>query len=374
MYVCGRGTDTFGTILPSVFDLYVQNPNLIAKFFVIARSENSKNEVLKKILEIQTFFKKQFPVEVILKSSVVDREFLTSKDIHCAIVATPDSTHFSITKLLLESGIHCLVVKPLTPDLKSSKTLAELARLNKLLGMVEFHKRFDHANLKIKDIVQQGLLGSLDHIIVKYSQRRSVPTIHFKEWAHETNIFQYLGVHYVDLIHFFTNATIQRVSSVASGTSLNSRGINTPDSIITHICWVKQDGQLFKSVHFTSWIDPLSSPAMSNQRIEIVGDKGRINSDQMNRGLSVNSEDRGFEYINPYFNQLYQSIPGQGPRCIGYGPDSVKTFLLSCSDLLNAKMAFENIPSDLPTFEHTLISSFAIEASNKSLALNGEWV
>ena len=89
-------------------------------------------------------------------------------------------------------------------------------------GLVEFHKRLDHANLKIKDSIDSGLIGDLLYVHVEYSQRRSIPSEIFSKWVEGTNIFQYLGVHYVDIIYFVTGYLPKRL--VATGQKKPSKG------------------------------------------------------------------------------------------------------------------------------------------------------
>ena len=88
------------------------------------------------------------------------------------------------------------------PTLKEAKKLIALAEKRSLHAAVEFHKRYDKANLMLKDRLQSKKLGDPLYFWVEYSQRKSIPTEIFKEWAHKTSILQYLGIHYIDLLRF----------------------------------------------------------------------------------------------------------------------------------------------------------------------------
>ena len=44
--------------------------------------------------------------------------------------------------------------------------------------------------------------------------------------------------------------------------------------------WERKDGGLFVSTHITNWIDPDETSAMSDQKINVVGTKGRFQADQ----------------------------------------------------------------------------------------------
>src|SRR5215210_4462992 len=52
---------------------------------------------------------------------------LNDPTVQVVAVATPASTHFEITRAVLESGRHALVEKPLAPTVDEARTLVELA-------------------------------------------------------------------------------------------------------------------------------------------------------------------------------------------------------------------------------------------------------
>ena len=80
-------------------------------------------------------------------------------------------------------------------------------------------------------------LGELLNIHVEYSQQKDMPMKIFKSWINNTNIFQYLGVHYVDIISYVTNAKPIRVSAIGQKNFLKNEGINTFDAIQVIIEW-----------------------------------------------------------------------------------------------------------------------------------------
>ena len=97
-----------------------------------------------------------------------------------------------------------------------------------MYGAVEFHKRYDESNLYAKKVIREGKLGDLLYVTVDYSQRVVMPTEIFRSWAHRTNVFRYLAVHYVDLIYFMTGYLPARLTASAARRKLVSMGIDTP--------------------------------------------------------------------------------------------------------------------------------------------------
>ncbi len=164
--------------------------------------------------------------------------------------------------------------------------------------------------------------------IVEYSQRITIPTVVFKGWVEQTNIFQYLGCHYVDLFYFLTGLQPIAVMAVGTRGALWRRGIKTFDSVHTHILWAEPGAaaHTFTTQLVISWIDPTTTSALSDQRIKIIGEKGRIELDQKNRGIELVTEESAVQHPNPYFAEFLRGDAG-ALEFSGYGYKSIACFL-----------------------------------------------
>lgn len=374
MYVTGRRGRGVGTILSALAQ--TSKTVDIEEVTVLARGTDNKKDVLKTIEKIN----KTLKTALVVRCESMDVEtkafpaFLKANHYDCAIICLPDHLHFKAAKRVLERGIHCLVVKPLTPTLATAKELIALQSRRNLYAAVEFHKRFDEANLYVKRMLDEKTLGPILFFSVDYSQRISIPLTAFRSWADKTNIFQYLGVHYVDLIYFLTGHLPCRAMAVGTKKVLIAKGLNTYDSVHAIIEWKnpqrKQD--VFVSQFNTSWIDPETSTALSDQRYKIVGMNGRIECDQKNRGIEVVHESLGVSHINPYFSEyLYDPDGQQGFR--GYGYTSINLFIKDVKNLLDDKVKVRELEANRPTFRHSLVSTAVIEAVNGSLKDHSVW-
>jgi predicted dehydrogenase len=199
-----------------------------------------------------------------------------------------------------------------------------------------------------------------------------IPQQMFKAWAAKTNIFQYLGVHYVDLIYFATGAKPLRVMATAQKNWLLRQGINTYDAIQVVIEW-QINKKNFTSMIATNWIDPDGTSAMSDQRISVVGTRGRVDSDQKNRGVQIVTDDKGIEDFNPYFSQLYPDATGQ-TVFRGYGERSFHQFFADVSNIITGVQKPQDLKDLRPTFHQALVSTAVIEAAAKSLRKRNQWV
>jgi len=87
-----------------------------------------------------------------------------------AIIANPTSHHAVTAIKCLKNGIHILVEKPLSNNLKDLHKLKEIAKKNNLLVYVGYMMRFHPYVLKIEKFIQQGKFGDLVSIESLWSE------------------------------------------------------------------------------------------------------------------------------------------------------------------------------------------------------------
>jgi D-galacturonate reductase len=372
MYVCGRGTGGPGTVLPAVAQFAAGGG--LGELFIAGRSRESlrvleeKAVALRQATSLPLSFRSFGAGEG--KEEPWRRALAELPDPGAVIVVTPDHLHHAMALDAIRAGKHVLVVKPLTPTVAEAKQLAEEAEKAGVYGAVEFHKRWDLSTLKMKEALRSGRIGDPLHFLVEFSQRKSIPESIFRGWVENTNIFQYLGVHYADMVHFLTGARPVRVAALAQKGWLAGRGIPTWDTVQALAEW--EGG--FSSSILTGWVDPESSTTMSQQLIKVVGTRGRFENDQADRGIRIFSDQGGVENLNPYFNQPYQDIDGKGTRYLGYGIDSVTQFLEDAVRLGRGEIAPADLEGKRPTLRDSLPSTAVVEGVNLSLAEGGRWV
>ena len=367
-YVTGRGTEGLGTVLPALAQYTKQHE--ISEVVVRATRESNAGVVRKAADEINRRLGTRLSVRYEAGGGASD----AARGCDCAIVVVPDDEHFSVCAALLESRVHCLVVKPLAPSMDEASKLVALQREHGVHAMVEFHKRLDAQNRIVKRLLDEGRIGRISHVNVTYSQRASVPGQLFRQWAERSSIFQYLGVHYVDLIHFLTNFRPVRAMAIGCRGVLERQGLDVDDAIMAMVVWASPDDPMQRFVaNFTvGWIDPSQSTAESDQRYSIVGATGRFECDQKNRGLQLVAEQTGVRAINPHFSE-YLSDQAGGIDFAGYGADSIACFLEDVSRIRAGEARWQDLVECRPSFEQALISTSVVEAVHESLASNGEW-
>lgn len=374
MYVTGRDNTGPGTILSSIAQFSKENH--VEEVVVTARK--SENEAV--VEECKTRINQTLGSDL----NISYRSIQDSSDISAlheeytfdaSVVSIPDHLHFEYSAVLLQLGIPCLIVKPLTPTLEEAKQLIQIQEKQDVYAAVEFHKRWDETNLITKRYIQEAKLGKLLYYEVGYSQRISIPLSTFKSWSDKTNIFQYLGVHYVDLFYFLSDGfTPIRCSALGTNGILKEQGIDTFDSVHVMLEWENPENENDKvvSVYNTNWIDPNKTSAMSDQRYKLIGTKGRLEIDQKHRGVEYVSDIEGVQHINPYFSDHLSSESG-GVDFQGYGHKSISCFFKDILDLKAGKTTRQELHQLRPDLKHSAVSTAVVEAVNDSLSKDGAW-
>lgn len=375
MYVTGRGETGPGVILSSLAETSKEIP--IQEVVVCARKEENRQVVKNTASRINPLLGSNLTVSyrtVGENPGEAIKGLFHEDSFDCAIVCVPDHLHHAYTCALLAEKAHCLVVKPLTSSLETAKDLVRLQKENRVHGAVEFHKRLDETNLYIKKALSEKRIGRVLYVNVQYSQRIEIPSSVFQNWADRTNIFQYLGVHYVDLIYFLTGYLPAKAMAVGTFGVLKKMGIDTPDAIHAVIRWKDPSGEgnEFVSNFSTNWIDPNNTTALSDQRIWLIGTGGRMECDQKDRGLEIVSQKKGIETINPYFAE-YLPAPNGTMAFSGYGYKSIKQFVVDVQDIMWGKISSDKLEENRPSFTQALVSTAVVETVNRSLEKNSSW-
>ena len=373
MYVAGENESSYGTILPALIE-YKKNNNDLKKITFIKKNKSNINLLDRKINKIFSINRIKLDFEIKYNFDLNLKKFLNSEEKpDCAIICLPDHLHYKYTNICLQNNIHCLVVKPLTTKLFDAKKLSELAKKNNLYAAVEFHKRWDKQNLIIKEKFDNKTLGDPLYSIVEYSQRKIIPSKIFKKWAAETNILNYLGVHYIDIMKFVSGAKPVRVMAIGQNNWLKKNSIKTFDSIQCLIEWKLNKNKFIQNIN-VNWIDPNNTSSMSDQKIKVIFSKGRIECDQKNRGIEIISDNNLIEHINPDFNYKFTNYDNLKSSWQGYGINSILTFLNDINDIGNKKITINKLNKFRPVFKEAIYSTAILECANKSLKNGNEWI
>ncbi|HEX8949406.1 MAG TPA: Gfo/Idh/MocA family oxidoreductase [Dissulfurispiraceae bacterium] len=122
-------------------------------------------------------------------------EILSSPDIDAVAVITPVSRHFELAKKALLNGKHIFVEKPFTATAAQAEELISLAERKKLMIMVDHTFIFTGAVRRMKQIIDEGVLGSLyyyDSIRVNLGLIQGDINVTWDLAPHDFSIMDYL--------------------------------------------------------------------------------------------------------------------------------------------------------------------------------------
>jgi len=127
--------------------------------------------------------------------SRTDSDLLTAKDIDAIAIVTPVSSHFELAKAALCNGKHIFVEKPFTASAAQAEQLIELAERKGLKIMVDHTFLFTGAVKKIKELIDEDVLGDLyyfDSIRVNLGMFQKDVNVVWDLAPHDLSIMDYL--------------------------------------------------------------------------------------------------------------------------------------------------------------------------------------
>ena len=159
-------------------------------------------------------------------------ELLTSTEIDAIAVVTPVSTHFDLAKAALENGKHVFIEKPLTATTQQAEELIELGLRKQLTIMVDHTFLFTGAVTKIRQLIDDGVLGDLYY----YDSTR----VNLGLFQHDVSVIWDLAPHDLSIMDFLIQSQPEAV--IATGEAhLNGHAdvafitVYFPGNTIAHI-------------------------------------------------------------------------------------------------------------------------------------------
>lgn len=171
------------------------------------------------------------------------------------IVSTPPLTHLDIIKKLILNNKPILVEKPLTLSVSSAKEIQSIIKKSNVKLMVGHLLLFHPAILKIKEMIDDGVIGDLQYM---YSNRLKLGVVRKDE-----NVLWSFAPHDISLFQFFINSFPIKVKS--SGAAFLQKKIE--DTMITYLKYPNGvEGHIF-----VNWLHPYKE-----HKLVLIGSKGSL--------------------------------------------------------------------------------------------------
>jgi predicted dehydrogenase len=307
----------------------------------------------------------------------------TTRDdrIDLVTVATPNATHFEITKAFLEGGFHVLCEKPMTVTVEEGEEIVEIAKDNRRICAVNFGYTGYPLVRHMRAMVARGDLGKVRLVVAEFAHGHHAdaedadnPRVRWRYDPAQAGVsgqFADCGTHALHLASFVTGQHVERLS--ADTVSCIASRVLEDDAMVNFRMSGGAVGRL--------WTSSVAVGRQHGLTIQVFGEKG---------GLS-------WEQEQP--NQLYWMPLGQRLQVIERGEANLSTEADRASRLTvghaeGMPLAFANIYRDLadairaaaegrPTYpaadlypraEDGLRSMAAVFAVAKSGKAEGAWV
>lgn len=266
------------------------------------------------------------------------------RDLDVLAVATPDHLHTQVILAGLAAGTHVITEKPMCLNIREADEIIEAARARRRVVAVDMHKRYDPDHLRIKDDIRRRI-GEPLYGSAFLEEPLQVSTATFK-WVQDSDPFTYVGSHWVDLIWHYYQSKPVSLTAVGQKKRLRQQGIDAYDAV-----QVRVDYANGMSIYYhNNWITPPDFEGPVNQGHEIVGTRGKVESDQQYRGFRWWEEKGGSRTANNHFTREV-SRPDGSTAYVGYGVDSLTAGLCAVcrSQFLGASLT--DVAAEYPTAE-----------------------
>ncbi len=264
----------------------------------------------------------------------IERLLALGVDFVC--VATPDDRHFSAAKTALEAGKHVLVEKPSVLSLSELDELDRLARQQKVLAKVVYHKLLDPDHKKLRTLVADGELTHVNNGYCTLLEPKSISGSQFAEWITGRNPGTYVAVHYIKLIDFTFGGRLKSVQCSGQRGIVGPADGPTWDSTQLRMIYGYADGREAAFDIHTSWVTPDNFPGYVEQEVQFRFDNGVWNGHSRKRGVECTVEGRTpIERkitMNNHYNGTFLEPWGERSQR-GYGIEVLERFVRELADV-----------------------------------------
>jgi scyllo-inositol 2-dehydrogenase (NADP+) len=106
---------------------------------------------------------------------------IESDEVDLVVVATPNTTHYSLARQALLANKHVVVEKPFTVTFEEGAALVALADERKLLLSVYHNRRWDNDFQTVRNVIESGLLGPVKTYEAHFDRYRPVVRQRWRE-------------------------------------------------------------------------------------------------------------------------------------------------------------------------------------------------
>ncbi len=249
-------------------------------------------------------------------------------------VATPNATHFEITKAFLETGFHVLCEKPMTMTVEEGEEIAKIAAASGKLCAVNYGYSGYSLVRHMRAMVARGDLGAVRVVVAEFSHGHHADAAQADNprirWRYDpaqmgaSAQFADCGIHAMHMASFVTGQEVSTLSADFAST-IASRQLED-DAMVNF----RMDGGAVGRL----WTSAVAVGRMHGLTIQVFGEKG------------------GLRWAQEQPNQLYWTPTNGRVQVIERGeadlsPEADRATRVTIGHAEGMPLAFANIYSDL---------------------------
>jgi hypothetical protein len=240
----------------------------------------------------------------------------------------PDQLHYMVVKEALANNQNIMCVKPLVLKYSQAIEIEKEAYEKGLVVGIEYHKRLDDRALIARKQYRDGLFGEFKIGHAEMNEPYYYRNSNFQNWCtcENSDMFTYVGCHYVDQVHFITGLLPKSVSvyGIKDKYPNGKEGFLWTDA---RVIW--ENGACLNVTNVMGYPDDAPGGNFQGLRMYCAGSgkSGMLVHNDQYRGIEhcyIKKMD-GKYYSEPspdYFK--YVNLGGEGLTPVGYGCRSIE--------------------------------------------------
>jgi predicted dehydrogenase len=220
------------------------------------------------------------------------KELLNRNEIQAVYIsATPESTHYSITRDCLNAGKHVFLEKPIAMTLEEADELIDLARAKKRKFTIGYSQRFNAKYAYVRKSIRDGSIGKPVSALVSRNLTRGLGTKITGRSKLSPAAME--CTHDLDFVFWCLEPArpIRVYSQVNYGAMRAMSGGDVPDN---QWVMVTMDNGISLVVG-GGWSLPLGYPNFSTTWIEMIGTEGAVFVDDSHKDVILNTTRQGMQ-------------------------------------------------------------------------------
>jgi predicted dehydrogenase len=296
-------------------------------------------------------------------------------------VATPNSSHFEITKAFLQAGFDVLCEKPLTTTIEDAEDVVRTARASGRICAVNYGYSGYALARHARAMIARGDLGQVRVVVAEFAHGHHAnaadadnPRVRWRydpKLAGISSILADCGIHALHLASFVTG---QQVTSLSADFASAVPGRELEDDAFVAF---RMSGGVIGRL----WTSAIAVGRMHGLTIQVFGEKGglRWHQEQPNQlywtpvGGATTIIERGVGGLSPEADRASRLTVGHAEGLFG----AFGNIYADLADVIQARAAGRRVNSlslSYPTAEDGLRGVAAVHAAVASAKARGAWI